>query len=55
MEDEGLKREEINDWAIMKRKALAAIEDLKIQWNYEDKKRGKKKPKIYKYKTKEVK
>ena len=45
MEDEGLKFEEINDWPIMKRKALAAIEDLKIQWKYDDNKRSKKKSK----------
>ena len=42
IEDEGVKFEEINDWGIMERKALAAIEDLKIQWNYGEKRDKKK-------------
>ena len=42
---EELRRDEIyNDEIILKR-ARAALEDLKIQWKYEAKKRGKKKSK----------
>lgn len=32
MEDEGLKLEEIGDWEKMKKRALAALEDLKKEW-----------------------
>ena len=43
MEDEGLKHEEIGDWDIMKRKALMALEDLKKEWGYKEKRKGKEK------------
>jgi hypothetical protein len=39
MEDEGLKFEEIGNWGIMKEKALAALEDLKKEWKYKEKKK----------------
>jgi hypothetical protein len=40
--EEGLRRDEIGNNEIMMKKALAALEDLKKEWGYKEKKKKRK-------------